>query len=54
MLGTVKVMNEFEERSIAINIWIRDRNVSINKELAKREINNQNDLWHGIKGLKKH
>ena len=52
-LGTVKILNEFEEKSITIDIWIHDRNVSINKELSARDIMNQNDLWHGIKGLKK-
>ncbi len=32
---------------------MHDRNVSLNKEIERHRIKNQNDLWHGIKNLKK-
>jgi hypothetical protein len=52
-VGTKKVLDNFQEKNIAIHMWIHDRNVSINKELRVRGIMNQNDMWHAIKPVKK-
>lgn len=52
-LGTKAVMDDFDEKGICVNMWIHDRNVSLNKEIKSRGIVSQNDLWHGIKNLKK-
>ena len=52
-LGTVQLLDEMENKNIGINVWIHDRNMSINKKLKDRGISNQNDIWHVIKSLKK-
>ena len=52
-LGTKAVMDQFEEKGIMVDMWVHDRNVSINNEIKRRGMINQNDLWHGIKNLKK-
>jgi hypothetical protein len=52
-LGTVQLLDEMNDKNIGINVWIHDRNMSINKALKTRGISNQNDIWHAIKSLKK-
>ena len=52
-LGTNNVMDAFEEKGIDVNIWIHDNNASVNTDIKKRGIISANDLWHGIKNLKK-
>ena len=51
--GTKAAMDKFEESGVMVEMWIHDRNVSVNNEVRKRNMINQNDLWHGIKNLKK-
>jgi hypothetical protein len=52
-VGTRAVMDMFDEKNIGIHMWIHDRNMSINKLVNDRYIINQNDLWHGVRNLKK-
>jgi hypothetical protein len=52
-LGTERALNHFEGENIGINIWIHDNNATVNKQINSRDLVNQNDLWHGIKNLKR-
>ena len=52
-LGTDKVLDMFEEKGVDVNIWIHDNNASVKNEIKHRGIISANDLWHGIKNLKK-
>jgi hypothetical protein len=45
-----------DSRDISVNIHTHDRNMAIDKLVREREHGftcNQNDLWHGIKSIKK-
>ena len=46
-------MDKFEETNVKVNMWLHDMNATVNKEVKSRGINNQNDLWHGVKNVKK-
>ena len=52
-LGTKRVMDRFEETGIEVKMWVHDNNPTVNKEVNKRYIINQNDIWQGIKNVKK-
>lgn len=52
-LGTKNVLDKFEEKNIGVNLWIHDRNTSVNSLLREKQIKNQNDLWHAVKNTKK-
>ena len=48
--------DDLDSKNISVNIHTHDRNMSINKFVREREhgfTRNQNDLWHGIKSVKK-
>ena len=52
-LGTERVMDKFDNMGQEINMWIHDNNATVNKEVKRRGITNQNYLWHGINKIKK-
>ena len=52
-LGTKKILDKLEETGIDVKMWVHDMNVTVNKEVSSKGILNQNDLWHGVKNLKK-
>ncbi|KAJ8322416.1 hypothetical protein KUTeg_000025 [Tegillarca granosa] len=52
--GTLHIYNYLNEKDVDINIHIHDRNLSINKFIKDtRFTQNQNDLWHAVKQVKK-
>ncbi len=52
-LGTERCLNQFLHQDVPVKMWIHDRNPTVNKNIRNADIINQNDLWHGIKSLKK-
>ncbi len=53
-IGTEKIYRDLEAEQVTVQIHTHDRNLSINK-MVKEAVSttNQNDIWHGIKSLKK-
>lgn len=55
-LGTEKIYNDLDNKQVSVNVHTHDRNMAINKFVREREhgfVCNQNDIWHGIKSVKK-
>ena len=55
-IGTQRIYDDLDSKNISVNIHTHDRNMAINKFVREREhgfTRNQNDLWHGIKSVKK-
>lgn len=52
--GTEFVYRDLEKEQVTVQIHTHDRNLSINK-MVKENVSttNQNDIWHGIKTVKK-
>ena len=54
LLGTKRLYDHFEKEGVGIRVHAHDRNQSINKFIRETTTaTNQNDIWHGIKSLKK-
>lgn len=54
-LGTEKIYNDLDKQ-VSVNVHTHDRNMAINKFVKEREhglVCKQNDIWHGIKSVKK-
>lgn len=53
--GTEQIYNALDQNDISVRIHVHDRNMSINKLVRDRDdlVTNQNDIWHGIKSVKK-
>jgi hypothetical protein len=44
-LGTQRAMHNFNEQNVNVNMWIHDRNGSVNKLIdSEQNVINQNDL----------
>ena len=52
-IGTRKILDSLEANNVTVETWAHDYNTAVNRLVADRGINNQNDLWHGIKNIKK-
>ena len=51
--GTEKVYDYFAESDVTIKVHTHDRNLSVNKLIKGTLTQNQNDVWHGVKSVKK-
>ena len=53
-IGTERIYEYLASRDVDVRTHVHDRNLSINKYVRENTAAvNQNDSWHGIKGLKK-
>lgn len=55
-LGKEKTYNDLDNKQVSVNVHTHDRNMAINKFVKEREhgfVCNQNEIWHGIKSVKK-
>ena len=53
LAGTKTAMDELHNNGVNVKMWVHDRNTSVNKEVESQGMKNENDLWHGLKGVKK-
>ncbi len=52
-LGMNRIFQKMAVQDVTINMVIHDRNMAVNKIVQQHSVGNQNDLWHGIKSVKK-
>ena len=51
--GTQKLYTYFDENDVSISVHTHGRNLSVNKLVKGSFTTNQNDVWHGVKSVKK-